>query len=192
MSETLLLPGEELSFQLRRDGYRTLRMIVKTDGSVQVKAPESLPLKAVFSFVHARLDWIRSKQNFFAQHHGSRMELRDGGSVLYLGRAFTIRVIPAARNVRPRLSGSMLELPCRGPAAPEELEKAFRSWRLATARLILSRRLARLEGRARRLLNDRETVSRLYIRSLKRRWGSCSIRGKLLLPPNLFLCRCLL
>ena len=60
----LVLPGTDLTFLFQRDGCRTLRMAIRPDGSVRVKAPARLAMEQVFSFMHARLDWIRAKQDF--------------------------------------------------------------------------------------------------------------------------------
>ncbi|MBQ9105730.1 MAG: DUF45 domain-containing protein, partial [Mailhella sp.] len=60
--EVLTLPEAELTFTLQRDTFRTLRLTVKTDGSVVVKAPSSIPLEMVMGFVRSRLDWIDKKR----------------------------------------------------------------------------------------------------------------------------------
>ena len=184
------LPGTELVFLFQRDGCRTLRLSVRPDGSVRVKAPARLSLEQVLAFVRSRLDWVRAKRDFFASHRGASAELCEGGTILYLGRTFTLRCVPAVRNARPRLTGGVLELPCLRPGNEETdtgraLERAFSRWRLETAKLVLGRRLARMEARARAVFHDDAAVSRLTVRSLKRRWGSCSVRGDITLAAEL-------
>ena len=68
---------------------------------------------------------------------------------------------------------------------PADIEAAFKAWRMALAKLVLSRRLARLDAEARRLFGDRAAASGLTVRSLKRRWGSCSVRGQITLAAQL-------
>ena len=184
------LPGTDLTFLLQRDGCRTLRLAVKTDGSVRVRAPEKLPVENILAFVRSRLDWVRAKQDFFAVHRGSPATIQTGKNILYLGRAFTLLPVPAKKNARARLVGHRLELPCLRPEAEEEetvrlMERAFARWRLETARLVLGRRLVRLEQYARTVFNDTATVSTLTVRSLRRRWGSCSVRGEITLAAEL-------
>ena len=184
------LPGTDLTFLLQLDGCRTLRLAVKTDGSVRVRAPEKLPVENVLAFVRSRLDWVRAKQDFFAVHRGSPATIQAGKNILYLGKSFALVPVPAKRNARARLVGHTLELPCLRPESQEEdtlrlMERAFARWRLETARLILGRRLARLEQYARTVFDDAAAVSAVTVRSLKRRWGSCSVRGEITLAAEL-------
>lgn len=186
----LLLPGTDLLFLFQRDGCRTLRMTIKPDGAVTVRAPARLPLEDVFSFVRSRLSWIRAKKDFFAAHHGTAAPLREGESILYLARPFTICPVPVRKNVRARLIGHRLELPCLRPGAEETdtaraLERAFLRWRLDTAKRLLGRRLARMERRARAVFGDRAAPASLTVRSLRRRWGSCSLHGDITLAVQL-------
>jgi len=182
--ELLSLPDEGLDFTLQRDHCRTLRLVVKPDASVRVKAPAAVPLEDILRFVRSRLGWIREKQAFFLEHSGAVTEFREGGTILFLGRPFRLCLIPAKRGKRPRLTRDRLELPCRDEA-PASIENAFKAWRMALAKELLARRLARLDAHARTLFRDSAAVSGLTVRSLKRRWGSCSVRGQVTLAAQL-------
>lgn len=178
----LTLPDGSLTFTLQKDGFRTLRLSVHPDGSIRVRAPESTPLSAVFAFVESRRGWIERTLAFFAAHRPAAPVLADGGTVWFLGRPFTVRAVPAAREVRPRLQGGELLLPCRNEAS---LSRAFRLWRQSLAKSVLTRRLARLDAKVRAALNDDAPVPTLSVRSLRRRWGSCSLRGNIVLAAQL-------
>jgi predicted metal-dependent hydrolase len=56
---------------------------------------------------------------------------------------------------------------------------------MALAKNILARRLARLDAHARALFGDSSAVTGLAVRSLRRRWGSCSVRGQITLAAQL-------
>ena len=186
----MLLPGSDIEFLLQRDGCRTLRLAVRSDGSVRVRAPEQLPTERVFAFMLARIDWIRSKRAFFAHHRGVIFSPRAGSDVYYLGKPFAIHPVPAGRHASARLAGKVLELPCLRPGADEQqntasLERAFLQWRRARARALLQRRLSRLERRAGEILGDGTCAASLTVRSLRRRWGSCSAKGDITLAVQL-------
>ena len=182
--ESLSLPDAELDFTLQRDFCRTLRLTVKPDGTVRVKAPVSVPLEDVLRFVRSRLPWIREKQGFFLKHQGMATDFREGGTILFLGRSFRLCLVPAKRGRIPRLMAGRLELPCRSDS-PADIEAAFKAWRMDVAKLVLPHRLRRLEAHARALFCDNAAVSGLIVRSLKRRWGSCSVRGQITLASRL-------
>jgi len=178
------LPGEALEFLFQRDHCRTLRLTVKPDGSIRVKAPDSVPMETVLDFVRSRLPWIRAKLSFFQEHHGAAPEICDGAEIRYLGRPYTIRAIPSPRSAKATLTRNRLELPCRSQDNAD-VQKAFNAWRLALAKDILARRLARLDLRARHILEDDIRPASLKVRALRRRWGSCSARGQMTLAAQL-------
>lgn len=186
--ELLRLPDSSLEFTFQRDSCRTLRLTVKPDGTLLVKAPAAVPMEAVLAFVRSRLDWIRAKQEFFLRHRGDAPAFLNGSTAYFLGRPFRLRLVPARRGARARLvggaGGPFLELPCRDHS-PEEAERAFKAWRLDLAKRLLSRRLARLERFARHTFGDSAAPTGLTVRSLKRRWGSCSVRGQITLAAQL-------
>lgn len=181
--ERMSIP-EGLDFTLQRDHCRTLRLTVKPDGSVLVKSPVAVPLERVLDFVRTKLDWIREKQAFFLEHRGSGTDFREGGIIHFLGRPFLISPAEKRRGSRPRLTAGRLELPCRN-GTPEDIETAYKAWRMDMAKRVLGRRLARLDARARAILGDRPGQCGLSVRSLKRRWGSCSAQGQITLAARL-------
>lgn len=182
-TERISLP-EGLDFILQRDHCRTLRLTVKPDSSVLVKAPAAVPLESILGFVRTKLGWIREKRGFFLEHRGSATAFGEGGKIHFLGRPFLLVPMEKRRGSLPRLTAGRLELPCRSES-PEDVEASFMAWRMAVAKLILARRLSRLDARARAVFGDGLSVSGLTVRSLKRRWGSCSVRRQITLAARL-------
>lgn len=178
------LPGTSLEFHLQRDFCRTLRLTVKPDGSVLVKAPARVPLNAILDFVRSRLVWIDEKREFFLRHRGEGIRFENDGIIFFAGKPFRLKLIPAHRGEKPLLIRGQLELPCRSESS-EDVEAAFKAWRLSLAKQVLTRRLARLETKARIVFGDGAAVSGITVRSLKRRWGSCSVRGEITLAAQL-------
>ena len=189
------LPDADISFLFQRDGCRTLRMTVRADGSVRVKAPALIPWEDVLAFVRSRLDWVREKRAFFAEHRGVTAPAREGSAALYLGRTFTLRPVPALRNARAHFRGKTLELPCLRPGLDGEardraVERAFLSWRLDAASLILSRRLSRLDQHARERLGDHAAAHSLTVAASNADGEAARFRATSPLPRSLWKCPC--
>ena len=182
-TERLSLP-EGLDFTLHRDHCRTLRLTVKPDGAVLVKAPVAVPMESILDFVRAKLDWVREKRSFFLEHRRNGTEFREGGIIHFLGKPFRISLVEKRRGSCPRLTADRLELPCRNDS-PEDIEAAFKAWRMDTAKLVLARRLSSLDARARGVFSDGLGASGLAVRALRRRWGSCSVRRQITLAARL-------
>lgn len=188
--QEIFLPDAGFSLIFLRDTCRTLRLSVARNGSVTLKAPAALPLERALSFVRSRLSWIEAKKTFFASHHAGHSPLHAGMEIFYLGRPFTIVPVPLGKKAKACLRGKTLELPCM-PAEPSScstasaLEKAFCRWQCDTAQKVLPRRLARLDCAARAAFGDHAHANSLRVRRMKRRWGSCSVRGEITLAPQL-------
>ncbi len=187
----LRLEGEDLAFGFTRDRHRTLRLTVKPDGTVSVRAPAGMSMAFVLTFLRSRLGWIQAKRAFFLEYRGPEEVFRDGGAIWCLGEPRTIRAVPMRHGRKAKLAGEFLELPCRSPAdgdgtCPEALlHRAFLIWRHSFAVSFFTPRLAELDERARAVLGDDVSFSSLSVRALKRRWGSCSAKGQISLASAL-------
>jgi len=185
------IPDADLEISFQRDRHRTLRLTVKPDGSVHAKAPAGMGMEAIKAFILSRLGWIEEKREFFLSHRGEEASIREGGIIWCRGTPRTIRAVPMRRGKMPVLLDDALELPCHLALAedgicPEALlRRAFLAWRHAFAAKFLAERLAELDARARAILGDGAAFSRLTIKALKRRWGSCSAKGEICLASAL-------
>lgn len=191
--ELLILPEHEgapaLPFLLIRDRFRTLRIQVRRDGSVEVRVPARLRSgDALRAVVHKR-GWIEAKRRqLLALPPVPERAWTEGEEVFYLGRPFRIRLIPAprGRSALPvaRLNGDRLDV--RGAdLRPDAVRRAVEAWRKETTLRLAAKRLARLDARMREALADAPPAPRLRVRALTRRWGSCEAGGTITLACRL-------
>lgn len=179
-----------LPFLLLRDRWRTLRITVRSDGGVTVKVPLRARIGDVLDAVHRKRAWIEAKRAFYrARLLPPPRRWAEGELFYYLGRPFRLRFAAPAltgrrRAVMARLRGNELVIrPGPAPLTPEAVRRAVEQWRQATAENLLRRRLDRLRARAGARLDV--PLPALRVRSLKRRWGSCSARGEITLARQL-------
>ena len=186
----------------RSDRARRARIVVDPDG-VQVVVPRRMPLREVEPFVAEKEAWIQRTLRRYerAAAGGPRADLRDGGSVPYLGRELALRVVVEPGRVRPHVA--LRETPA-GAAPPGQLElappeelvvkvaapgqaavrAALERWYRHRAHAEIAPRLDAATARA------GTSYSRLTIRAQRTRWASCSDGGsmsfnwRLLLAPE--------
>lgn len=183
--------AEALPFLLLRDRWKTLRITVRPDASVVVKAPLRADKSYVLGAVLGKRDWIEAKRLFFRQRGlPPERTYQDGEIFHYLGRPFRLLLVPqdvlSSRIRRPqvRLRADRLEV-CGTNLTPESVCAAIQAWRQGVTFRLVQKRLLRLHHQACRILGDDIPTPGLRVRSLKRRWGSCSSRGEITLACQL-------
>ncbi len=188
LPETSALPA--LPFLLLRDRRRTLRITVQADGGVTVKAPFHARPRDVLDAVQRKRAWIEAKRRFFREHALPPPRLWvEGEVVYYLGRPFRLRFADPAPAGRRRAAVAELRgkelviLPGSAPLTPDAVRRSVERWRQSVAESLLRRRLSRLYTRVRARLDV--PCPTLRVRSLKRRWGSCSTQGGITLARQL-------
>ncbi len=188
LPETADLPA--LPFLLLRDRWRTLRITVQADGSVTVKAPFRARPRDVLDAVQRKRAWIEAKRHFFRERVLPPPRLWVEGEVAYyLGRPFRLRFAEPASAGRRRAAAAKLRgkelviLPGSAPLTSDTVRRSVELWRQNTAESLLRRRLLRLYAKVRARLDV--PCPTLRVRSLKRRWGSCSARGEITLARQL-------
>ena len=159
----------------RSDRARRARIVVDAQG-VEVVVPRRMPLREVEPFVAEKEAWIERTLLRYrrAAAAGPRVDLRDGGSVPYLGRELTLWVRVEPRRVRAHVSAREDRLVVKVPDGRREtIRDALERWYRRRARAEVAPRLDAATARA----GTRYT--RLTIRGQRTRWASCSDGGSM-------------
>jgi predicted metal-dependent hydrolase len=169
-----------IEFSLVRRDRRTLEIAVEPDASVVVTAPADAGLEAVHAKVRRRAAWIRHQQRYFAQFLPSTPLRRylAGETHLYLGRQHRLK-IAAGHPEAVKVARGFIHVTTRYPEDPRSVEALVEDWYRERAR----RKFAeKLEISLRRFPNpEAHRPKALIVRRIKRRWGSMSPAGRLLL-----------
>ncbi|MDQ3933787.1 MAG: M48 family metallopeptidase [Actinomycetota bacterium] len=168
----------------RSDRARRARIVVDRDG-VEVVVPRRMPLREVAPFVAEKERWIQRTLRRYqeADAMAGRVDLRDGGSVPYLGRDLALRVRVEPGRVRPHVALRAESVVVKVGAAGE-VREALERWYRRRAREEVAWRLDAATARA------GTSYTRLTIRGQRTRWASCTDRGamsfnwRLLLAPE--------
>jgi predicted metal-dependent hydrolase len=156
--------------RLVRSSRKTIAIIIRPDGALEVRAPKRAAMAHIVTFVESKRDWIARHQAEVKQRQplAAARQFTEGEAVLLLGRTCRLR-IEKDRQI-PHLDGELLRFPLLAPARSEA---ALIAWYRRTARQIITSRVAELAAQY------RWKYSAIRINSAQTRWGSCSSRNGL-------------
>lgn len=178
----LRLGAQCLTYRLHRSSRRTLEITVEAGGLVEVRAPSGPAIERIEHRLRARADWIRRA---VASKQATEIEVPrrfvSGESHRYLGRQYRLKVT-AGEKTRVRLSTGRLHVEVRAPADAESVRRALEDWYRERARAVIQARVVRLTSLPVFAGLQPTGVS---VRTMKTRWGSCSVSGRLLLNSRL-------
>ena len=182
---TLTYGSESIDFGLSFSDRKRLTISVDPDGEVFVKAPEVASLESVIDHVRQRAGWIVRQRDQFAAFGPVMPPKRyaSGETHSYLGRKYRLRVTKgAAPSVR--LVGRFFEIVVLDKRHSSAVRHQLEAWYRRQAVRVFAEHVEQcLTIPALRRLSP----PRLILRRMKRRWGSCTKDGVVLLNPLLIL-----
>jgi len=155
---------------------------VKPDQSVEVRAPKRVSKRDVESFLREKERWVISKLNEFSlRPDPHELIYEEGGKHYFLGESH--RIVDASKTARGSqlhlaldLDEATIPLNALQNATAEQVERKLDRWyRKEALDLFTERHGYWREEMARFDLPD----SHVTVRKMKRRWGSCTTKGKI-------------
>lgn len=166
----------ELDFQDRKN----LTIKVYPDCTVKIIAPFDSPLEKIEKQIKKKAPWIIKQQREFLSYQPFTPEriYVNGETHLYLGRQYKLRVEKDNKNEVKLYRGRITVLCKDENKAKEILNKWYREKAFIHFEEVLTKVLP--------LFKKYEIIKpELHIRSMEKRWGSCTPNGKIILNPEL-------
>lgn len=167
-------------YQLTRSARRKTLSIVIRRGKVKVLAPQSLPSKSIDAFINEKSSWVlqklQSQQVQVEQEKQSQKQFVEGESFLYLGDEYPLQISAASKSAVELVNGVIfVSLSNRVKTANKAafVQKLLQDWYKQQLTDYLATRLDDYCAQM------QVSYSELNVRSYKRRWGSCSAKGRL-------------
>lgn len=172
-----------ISFDLTFSTRKRLAINVHPDMRVSVDAPDDQELDAVLKRVRRRADWILRQIDYFDQFSPLPPERRyiSGETHLYLGRQYRLKVVEGNPE-QVKLKGKYFWVHTNDKNDSGRVKELMLDWYRNHAKVILRKRLDICYSIARRVGIPYPDI---HFRRMKKRWGSCSSSGKVLLNTEL-------
>jgi predicted metal-dependent hydrolase len=170
MSETLTI--DRLVFEVRRSTRRTtLGLTVDRGGELVLHAPDGSASDELARWTRSKLLWVHRKLLSRAESAPQLAEPKfvSGENFTFLGRNYRLKLLRDA-SAPLEFDGRYFLLCAR---ARQDATKHFRAWYVRTGREWLSRRVELLSRKI------AAVPSRVSVRDLGYRWGSCGKNGAL-------------
>ncbi|MCA8919814.1 MAG: M48 family metallopeptidase [Planctomycetes bacterium] len=178
--------GRDIPFSLQLGQRKRVRIEVLPSGRVQVLAPAGTARNAVLQVVQRKARWIARQQRYFQQFEPrtTTREYVSGETHLYLGRRYRLKVHAVDGAEHVKLAGGYLHVFCKEAGDQAVKRRLLDDWYKDRAVHVFADSLVRMQSA--KPFSELEAPA-LSIRRMRRRWGSCTAAGRILL--NLYLIR---
>ncbi|WP_407497377.1 M48 family metallopeptidase [Elizabethkingia anophelis] len=165
-----------LSFQERKN----LTIKIYPDCSVKIIAPYDTPLQKIEKQIKKKAPWIIKQQREFLSYQPLKPPRLyvNGETHLYLGRQYKLRIEMGNKNEVKLFRGQIIVFCKEQNSVKEILNKWYREKAFVHFEEVLNKTL---------LLFKKYNIIKpeLHIRSMEKRWGSCTPNGKIILNSEL-------
>jgi predicted metal-dependent hydrolase len=174
---------EGINYRAVFSGRRTIGISISPDKGVVIRAPFRTPSTTIEEIIRSKSNWIRKHQVKFQKYEkaGISVDYSDGSYHLFIGESYILKTIRADKPFVHK-TDNLIEIGLINPDDHLSVKRIMYKWYKNEAAIFFSDKLkdvlSRLEP-----YNFKPAI--LVIRTMKRRWGSCSVKGKITLNTEL-------
>lgn len=167
---------DDIRYQVIRSRRATADIVIERDGSIVVRAPETIPDERIEDMVEAKRLWIYKNLAEWRDLSATRVlrEYKNGEGFLYLGRSYRLLLV-AEQNEALLLKNGRFSLrrDLVDAGSIAAAQSAFRDYYIARGQERISLRVNYYAPKV------GVTPRALSVRELGNRWASCSPTGDL-------------
>jgi predicted metal-dependent hydrolase len=174
---------EDIEFKIIYSGRRTIGISVLPDSSVVVRAPYTTSFKTISRIVNDKYSWVLMHRDNYRKldHSPQKIFYTSGETHLFHGKKVILKIEKSARSY-VRFYDNTIELGTNRTNDPAEIRRILYKGYKNEALLLFPELM-------KKVINEHEKQlfrpTGLVVRSMKRRWGSCSNKGKITLSTEL-------
>ena len=161
---------DDISIKIVYKNIKNMHLrVYPPDGRVQISAPRRMDLASIQRFAASKQAWIQKSQRKIRSSPYQAPQTFQTGETHYLwGKSYKLQLNAADKPPLVEVLGDTLVLTLRAPSTIAKREQLIQSWYRSELRL---RALPLIENWEKIL---QVKVTRLYLRRMKSRWGSCN------------------
>ncbi len=169
---TLQYGTQTIEYELQFANRKTLGITVHPDLRVTVQAPQGSSVSTVEDMLRRRGAWILRQQREFEDYLPTLppRQYVSGETHLYLGKRYRLKVVESDTS-DVKLSGGRFYIQTGSTKDPAKIKALLDSWYRERAARVFSEQLALGFKKLKRYGVPQPT---LRIRTMKKRWGSCT------------------
>lgn len=174
---------ERIKISLSFKERKTLKISVHPDKTITVDAPKGKKLHDILARVRKRTPWIIKQRDCFERFQPllTKRQYVSGENCYYLGRQYRLKVRKNSEQ-SVKLIGKYINVYTPYVNDSNEIKKLLQGWYRKHAEAIFSQQL-NLYNRVIKRMNV--IYPEIKIRQMKKRWGSCSKTGAVVLNTEL-------
>lgn len=170
MIKTISINGKEFPYELKRQRRRSITARIRRDGVIEVKAPLLYRESDMLAFLNQHRRWIINHLDRLQNTDNQQKKYVSGEIHHYLGEKYTLQVVESNTN-SVKIEGNSLIVNSK---SPEIVEKLLNNWYKNQAKTVFSELLPPIIGKFRKY---NVAPTKIGIRDMRSRWGSCSRKG---------------
>lgn len=173
----------DIEYKVVYSRRRTLGISVLPDSSVIVRVPYRTSDKTINRLVHEKSSWIIKHRDNYRNHNNSSLirSYSNGEIHLFRGREFTMKIENSKRSYI-RFAEESIEMGLGKPEDQDAVKKLLYKGYISEAKLLFPELV---KSMLTKFNHQNFRPSGLIIRTMKRRWGSCSFKGVITLSTEL-------
>jgi predicted metal-dependent hydrolase len=165
------LSGKEISYTLKRSGYRRSISLRIDDRGLTVNAPLRASEKWLLSVLQDKADWVVKQLDGWQAKKPPPIFWAEGARIPFRGEEFILTLTPRLRGAVPQLHGEILHVPVGLEAEADRIEKAVTLWYRNEALRVFKECVEHFAP----LL--KVSPQEIKLTAARTQWGNCTVHG---------------
>jgi predicted metal-dependent hydrolase len=167
-------------FNVERQANSIFRIAVAPDGEVSVAVPDGKTEAEIVQRVKRKAKWIVKQLQYFEQFQPLQpsRSFVNGETYSYLGKQYRLKIILTTEPQHVSLKSGFFCVSVADESNKKAIQKLLENWYRDKAKRYFKEHLEKCIAKTKTF---HIAMPKLQIRSMRRRWGSCTRQGKIIL-----------